>query len=269
MTHFSAAEELMRLGTPFVVVTLVGVRGGAPSDPGAKAIITARGLHHGTVGGGKIEARCIRESQRMLAEMETAPWLATWNLQRDIGMTCGGETTYLFEPHASSAWEIVIFGAGHVAQALVRVLLPLSCRITCVDPRNEWIARLPSAPNLRVELVAEPANLVASLPSTAFFVVMTQGHATDMPILCELFRVHPSAPFIGAMGSQVKAGKMRRELEESGVQPELIEKLRSPIGLSIGGNDPQEIAISVAAELLSLKPTLHDKTPGAERPGLR
>ncbi|NUM89700.1 MAG: xanthine dehydrogenase accessory protein XdhC [Bdellovibrionales bacterium] len=256
MRHFTEAQELSRACIPFVVVTLVGVRGGAPSEPGAKAIVTKEGLHCGTVGGGKIEARCIREAQRMLAEKERAPWLATWNLQRDIGMTCGGETTYLFEPHAANAWEIAVFGAGHVAQALVRTLLPLSCRITCVDPRKEWISRLPAAANLVALREENPPDLVGRFPSSAFFVVMTQGHATDMPILREIFRLHPSAPYIGAMGSKAKAGKMRRELAESGVPPDLVERLRAPIGLPIGGNEPEEIAISVAAELLGEKPRI-------------
>lgn len=255
MSLWRAVTELEDLGTPYVIVTVVSVRGHAPQDPGAKALITASGLHSGTVGGGKVEARSILEAQRLLNEGAREPWLVTWNLQRDIGMTCGGEVTYLFEPHDRAAWKIVIFGAGHVAQALVRVLEPLDCQITCIDARAEWVARLPVSPKIRAIVHAEPASLVVGLDRRSFVAVMTQGHATDMPILEALFKSQLSIPYIGGIGSDVKALKIKRELEALGIPQQAIARLHCPIGLPLGGNHPHEIAISIAAELIQSRDT--------------
>ncbi|HEX4926050.1 MAG TPA: xanthine dehydrogenase accessory protein XdhC [Bdellovibrionales bacterium] len=252
------STQLFESGEPFVVVTLVSHRGSAPQEPGAKALVTSAGLQAGTVGGGKIEARSIAFARELLApeaappETERAlagPLLKTWNLQRDIGMSCGGEVTLLFEAHNPRRWPIVIFGAGHVAQALTRVLMALDCAITCYDAREEWLQKLPSSAKLTARQLDEPARVAEALDPRAFVLVMTQGHATDVPILEAVLKSH-EPPFIGVIGSDVKGRKIRAELLERGVPPSRIDKIRCPVGLPLGGNDPSEIAISVAAQLL-------------------
>jgi xanthine dehydrogenase accessory factor len=240
-------EKLWNDGTPFVLVTMVNVRGSAPQELGAKMLVINTGLHAGTVGGGKIEAHCIREAMKILNEKKREPWLATWNLQKDIGMSCGGEATFLFEPQQPEAWQIIVFGAGHVAQALVRVLEPLACTLTCVDPRAEWLSRIPA------KIKTSPEVEIKNLPDNAYYVVMTQGHTTDLPILEKILKEKTLAPYVGVMGSDVKAGKMRRELIALGVDANQVERLRCPIGLPFGGNEPEEIALSVAAELLQVR----------------
>ncbi len=255
MTGFwETAAELDRAGSDFVVVTLVGTRGHAPQDPGAKAIIAGDGLRFGTVGGGKIEAHCIRESHRILAGESPPNELHTWNLQRDIGMTCGGEVTILFERHRPTAWPIVVFGAGHVAQALARVLETLACRATFVDNRPEWLDRLPKSPKLRPVLVAEPVDYVEKLRGDEFCVVMTRGHASDLPVLKAIFSRTEFPAYVGCMGSDVKALKLRNELKtfgegRTGFGMRLAE-FHCPIGLEFGSNDPAEIALSVASQLV-------------------
>lgn len=260
-SFWSAAESLENTGIPFVVVTMAGSRGSAPQDPGAKAIVTRDGIYYGTVGGGKIEARCIEEAKKLLTESSLrenpAPVLHTWNLQKDIGMTCGGEASYLFETHHRAHWKIVVFGAGHVAQALARTLLRLRCHLTFVDPRADWMDALPKSPSLDPICMPEPADYVKKLKDeggkTPYFVVMTRGHASDMPVLKAILQHFPEAPYLGSIGSEVKAIKIRSELEAAGVAPERVKRLRCPIGLKLGGNDPYEIAISVAAELLQTR----------------
>lgn len=247
---WKVAQTLSDRHEPFVVVTVLTVLGGAPQKPGAKAIVTAAGLHWGTIGGGRIEARAIEHSQALIARRARDPEQITWNLQRDLNMVCGGEATYLFEPHETDAWKITIFGAGHVGQAVVRALEPIQCFVTCIDPRPGWCEKLPQSPRLTVRCVAEPAECVAELGSDEFFVVMTQGHATDKPILEAIFRQYPDAPYVGAIGSDVKAVKLRAELKSRGISEELLAKLHCPIGLPVGKDDPAEIAISVVAELL-------------------
>jgi xanthine dehydrogenase accessory factor len=251
---WEAAHDFHRSGTPFVVVTLVTFRGYVPQEAGAKALISAEGLEAGTVGGGKVEARCIEDAKAILARISdgvpTAPELVTWNLQRDIGMSCGGEVTLLFETHSALAWKIAVFGAGHVSQALVRTLEPLPCRITVVDSRPEWLERLPTSPKVRRILVSEPSEGVANIDPGSFFAVMTRGHATDVPVLRAIHEKFPDCPYVGVIGSDVKGRRIRSELKAEGLADPFIEKLRCPMGLPIGGNDPSEMAVSIAAELL-------------------
>jgi xanthine dehydrogenase accessory factor len=253
MKEFLAfAHELSQSGQSFITVTLVGIRGGAPQEIGAKAIITEQGLVWGTVGGGKVEAKAIAYAKEFLQSNQPTECV-TWNLQRDVGMTCGGEVILTFEPCCPPQWQIAVFGAGHVSQALVRVLLTLDCSVTCIDSREEWIAKLPQSAKLRTQTVSEPRSVVAQLSPQTFFVVMTQGHATDIPVLEEIFKTHPQALYVGCMGSDVKARRMKLELKEKGVSLEALEKFSSPIGLPIGMNTPAEIAISVAAQLMKVR----------------
>lgn len=264
MKHTSiweATQTLDHEGSPFVMVTLISMRGSAPQDIGAKMIVTTDGLYFGTVGGGKIEAHCIREAASVLKMNSKLPQLHTWNLQSDIGMTCGGEVTYLFEPFFPAEWPIIVFGAGHVAQAVSQILQTLQCRAVFIDPRPEWIEGIANSRKIKKLCIEEPATYVQELRKKAdadskfnpYFVVMTRGHATDMPILKEIYKHFPNAPFIGGIGSDVKALKIKKELQESGVPAALVEKLHCPIGLNLGGNDPAEIAISVVAQLLQFR----------------
>jgi xanthine dehydrogenase accessory factor len=251
---FESCHQLTQEGKSFVLVTLTAVRGSAPQDPGAKIIVTRDGLFAGTVGGGKVEAACIKKALGLLElEHQQAPESVTWNLQKDIGMSCGGESSFLFEHFHQTHWPIVIFGAGHVAQALTRVLSKLNCHVTCVDSREEWISKLEG-----VKAIHHPApkDLVPSFDPKSFFMSMTMGHAHDVPILFEIAKHAPSCPYVGVIGSEVKGIKIKKELKEMGVSSDFLDKLKVPIGLPIGTNKPHEMAISIAAELLQVRDQL-------------
>src|SRR5436190_22479674 len=139
----------MAADVPLVTITVVDTTGSVPQDQGAKAIVTAEGRRYGTVGGGKVETKAIAEAQAMLRgdTMEKTKFVQ-WNLAKDVGMTCGGVVRLYFEAHNAHRWKIVIFGAGHVANALVTLLVHFDCHVTCIDPRREWLDRLPQSPNL-------------------------------------------------------------------------------------------------------------------------
>lgn len=245
-------QDLWRAQRPFVVVTLVDIQGSAPQIVGAKAVVTAEGLFRGTVGGGKIENHCIRFAQAMIAEKSSAV-LKSWNLQTDIKMSCGGAVTLFFEPHVPALWSIALFGAGHVAQELCRVLSTWSCTLRVFDTREEWLHRLPEAPHIIVKRVETLADEVASLPEGTLLLSMTQGHAVDLPVLKAALEAGEKFPFIGVIGSDVKGAKIRKELREAGVNG---DRLVCPLGLPIGDNSPPEIAISVAAQLLAVRDEL-------------
>jgi xanthine dehydrogenase accessory factor len=246
-------RELEAKGESFAIITLIAERGHVPQDLGAKALVTKDGLLAGTIGGGKVEAKAIRHAQARLEAAVSAPELLVWNLTKDVSMTCGGEVTFLFENHFSSSWKIAVFGAGHVAQAIVPLLSGLDCRLYCVDPRAEWIERLPKAGNLEAIVLAEPKELVRRLDKDTFFLCLGQGHSHDLPVLEEISKVFPEPKYVGSIGSAVKASTMRKNLLDRGVSANFIEKMRCPVGLAIGSNHPVEIAISIAAEILQVR----------------
>jgi xanthine dehydrogenase accessory factor len=252
-TFFDALNKLMAAEMPLVVVTVVDTAGSVPQDRGAKMIVTASGLHFGTVGGGKVETKAIAEAQAMLrGEAAETTKFAQWNLAKDVGMTCGGIVKLYFESHNVGRWRIVVFGAGHVANAVMNVLVHLDCHVTCIDPRPEWLTKLPESPKLTKTLSSDMPSLVKTLPDDAFVLLMTMGHTTDKPILLEILRTR-SFPYLGVIGSDAKANILRRDIDEAGLPDEMKSAFFCPIGLALGTNHPYEIAVSVAAQLLEVR----------------
>lgn len=240
--------------TDSVTITLVDFKGSVPQNLGAKAVVTSEGLKSGTVGGGKVEARAIQFALEFLKNPNSPICqLVTWNLTTDIGMTCGGVVTFLFELQKEKSWKIAVFGAGHVAQELVPMLTKLNCQVTCVDPRNEWLSKIPETTNLVKVLAEKPQEILQQFSSDYFFVLMTQGHATDLPILAEILRRYPEAPYIGAIGSKTKALSLRSALKNMDFNQERVNQFFCPIGLDFGDNSPVEIAFSVVAQLLQVR----------------
>ena len=259
-TFFEQLVTLERGGTAFVLVTLVEALGSVPQDTGAKMLVTAVGLHTGTVGGGRVEAQALALAQELLAQNEAAPRFVSWTLKGDVGMTCGGAVKLYFEPHPAggAAWTIAIFGAGHIAQALVPVLAPLPCRLLVFDSRAEWLGKIPRARNLTAAHLTDLASAVDTLPPDAFVLCMTQGHQTDRPVLHRALATR-EFPFIGVIGSDSKAAILRRELVAEGLPATRAKNFHCPIGLDFGTNHPHEIALSIAAQLLTERDRLATK----------
>jgi xanthine dehydrogenase accessory factor len=253
MTFFESQNELVESGKPFITVTVVDTLGSTPQDRGAKMLVTSEGRVHGTVGGGKVEARAIEEARAMLND-SSAPKtrFVQWSLEKDIGMTCGGVVRVYFEAFNVTRWNIVVFGAGHVANALIHLLLTLDCRVTCIDPRPEWIERLPRSPKLTPVLSADMASEVAGIAEGSYVLLMTMGHTSDRPILLEILRTR-TFPYLGVIGSNAKAKRLRQDVTAAGLPEELTKAFRCPVGLELGTNHPAEIAISIAAQMLQVR----------------
>lgn len=232
-------------GINCVVVTITNVRGSAPQNLGAKMIVSEDKVHFGTVGGGKVEAHCIEVAKSLLGSNDTTQ-SHTWNLQTDIGMTCGGEVSFLFEKSQSTAWSIAIFGAGHVSQALTRTLLNLDCRLFVFDQREEWLDQLPNNPKLtkrRLETLSEGLDLI---PKNTFVCSMTMGHAHDVPILKRALEDF-SFPYFGVIGSKAKRNAILKDLEVEDAD------FHCPMGEKFGSNTPYEIALSISAQLIMIR----------------
>lgn len=247
---WTCVPQLRRDGADLVVVTVIGCRGSVPCVLGGKAIITKEGIEEGTVGGGKVEVRVIEEAVALLSGGEKC-FTRKWNLQRDIGMTCGGEMELLFEKVESSGrWHIVIFGAGHVSQALIPVLAAMDCKVDVVEERAEWLARIEDRTNVSKHHVAKFEDGVELVTANSMVVSITKGHSADRPVLRDVLRKFPKIRFLGVIGSAAKRAVLMRELREDGLTEDLLGKIVCPVGLPLGGNDPAEIAISIAAQLL-------------------
>ncbi len=248
-TILEKIHDYQESGHSFVVATLVKTKGSAPQEVGAKIIIGPDGYLDGTVGGGKVEERVIAHGKQMLKTGESFDY-ADWNLQTDIKMTCGGVVSFFFElVQKRPTWEIAVFGAGHVAQELVRTLLKLECSITCTDPRLDWLNKLPDHHKLTKIHTEVMKDVVATLKPGTFIASMTMGHAFDVPVLIAAME-RDVFPYIGVIGSDQKASTIRSDLKKHGISEEWIKKLFCPIGESFGNNTPAEIAISITAQLI-------------------
>jgi len=259
--HLRKMQALLEEGSSFVCVTLVDIKGSTPRAQGGRMLVTASGLHSGTIGGGLVEAKALKFSQEFLQKNELSGQtnFVQWNLNRDIGMSCGGSVKLYFERFNTNPWKITIFGAGHVAQALINLLLTLDCQLTCYDTRSEWLDKLPESPKLNKLCVENLEDNLEQTSEKAFVLIMTHGHRSDFYVV-QKFLEQRNQPFLGVIGSRSKSATLKKELKKEGLKQKQIEKLFCPLGFSLGGNHPQEIAISITAQLLYERDKLFGKT---------
>lgn len=253
-TFIEKIYEQENSGKSFVVVTLVNIKGSAPQVVGAKLLVGSEGYIDGTVGGGKVEERAIAHAQEMLKNNQKCDYV-DWNLQTDVKMTCGGVVSFFFELiQKKASWEIAVFGAGHVAQELVRVLLRLDCSIICIDPRLEWLDKLPEHFKVKKIHSLEMKEIVSTLSPETFIITMTMGHTFDLPILTAALERNVF-PYIGGIGSEAKSRVLKNDLRKNGCSESEIEKLYCPIGEPLGNNIPAEIALSIVIQLIKVRDT--------------
>ncbi len=245
------AMELQRLvdeeesGVLTLVVRSVG---SAPGKVGAKMIVLPDGSIRGTVGGGVVEARVIADSLNAL-EDGRGPRTVHYKLD-ELGMSCGGEMSIYVEPMQPPK-KVIIYGGGHVAAAVANVLGTLGCRIRVVDEREEWAnrERFPHVDEVVNRPFAE--EIAARPPGTKDHVlIVTRGHEMDQLVLEGTIDKSPF--YLGMIGSRKKAAKAIELLKAKEVPEEQIRNIRSPVGLDIGAVTPEEIAVSIAAELVTL-----------------
>lgn len=241
--------ECRARGEGVVLVTVAAVKGSAPREAGAKMAVSAT-LAAGSIGGGHLEHEAMAAARALLAEGAETPQLRDYPLGPSLGQCCGGHVTLLYEPLPAPALQIALFGAGHVAQALVRVLDGVPCRIHWIDARGQ--AFPPELP-VHAQAIAsdDPAGEVGLLPEGAHCLIMTHSHALDFDILDAALRRGRFAS-VGLIGSASKWASFRARLAARGIAPADLDRVRCPVGLpGIAGKRPAEIAIAVAAQLLS------------------
>jgi xanthine dehydrogenase accessory factor len=249
-------EEIVRLrkdGRRGAVATIVNVRGSIPSFKTAKMLVRDDGSIVGTIGGGCVEAE-VWQAAREVMESEK-PRTLSFDLNQDpkydTGLVCGGTLEIFVEPILPPA-ELFIFGAGHVATSLYQVARIAGFDITIVDDREAYASRqrFPEAQNVIAEDFDKAAAQLTPSESS-YIVIVTRGHRDDMRML--RWAVHTPARYIGMIGSKRKTITIFKELQAEGLAPELFDRVHAPIGLDIGAVTPEEIAVSITAELIAAR----------------
>ncbi|MGH7076439.1 MAG: xanthine dehydrogenase accessory protein XdhC, partial [Stellaceae bacterium] len=209
---------------------------------------------HDTIGGGHLELKAIELARDLLgaASLSAPPFIQRFALGPSLGQCCGGEAILLIEPVLPPAFEIAIFGAGHVGKALVRLLAELPCRVTWIDPREDMFPEdIPA--NVTTLVADEPTDEIATLPQGAFVLIMTHSHPLDERIVAAALK-REDFRYVGLIGSATKRARFLKRLKARGLGDADLRRLTSPIGIAgVGGKHPAEIAIAVAAQLLAVR----------------
>jgi len=257
-THWSTwVAACENAGTPYVLVTVLGARGSTPRDAGTKMVVQADRFF-GTIGGGELEFRALHRARELLADArapdrERGPPVQEvehFPLGEKLGQCCGGSVSLLFELARPAHPPVYLFGAGHVGRALAPLLATLPLRVTWVDAREgEFPEALPAGVERQVD--EDPVRALRDAPMGTAFVIMTHNHPLDYR-LAEAALERQDATYIGVIGSQSKARRFRLRLAHRGLTEARIRDLICPIGLEeIPGKRPQEIAISVAGQIIA------------------
>lgn len=248
MSIFAEIAGAVDRGEALALVTVVRVNGAAPCGPGTKLVVRADGRLAGTLGATSADARAREDALRTL--QSGAPEAFTYHLDPAQGESVGscGATLEVFVEPLRPEPRLVAAGSGYVAQALARLAVPLGWRVTILDDRSEFLraATLPE----RVEVaVGEMTDLLAAAHPDAqtAIVVVTRGHQADREALRAALTT--GAGYIGMIGSPSKVRAIFRALRREGVARETLARVHAPIGLDIGARTPDEIALSIAAEL--------------------
>jgi xanthine dehydrogenase accessory factor len=232
----------------FALLTVVETHGSAPRKPGTHLLLGADGESVGTLGGGAIEFEALVQARAVLENGRAM--LFHRDLGRDLGMCCGGEMSVFIEAVEPKP-RLFVFGAGTIGRPLVALAQSCGFELTVVDDRPEW-ARADRFPGAAVVCRdAEAAARELEVGPGDFACVVTHDHALDEQVVRILIR-RPLA-FLGMVGSRAKQRAFVERLRGDGVPDEEIARLRTPLGLAIGANTPEEIAVSVVAQLIAVR----------------
>ena len=249
-------EEIVKLrqeGRRGAVATIVNVRGSIPSFETAKMLVRDDGSIAGTIGGGCVEAE-VWQAAREVMESEK-PRSLTFNLNQDpkydTGLVCGGTLDIFVEPVLPPAL-LYIFGAGHVSVNLYKVARGAGFEVIVIDDRDTYASR-DRFPDAKEVIAQDFEQAMAGLApnQSSYIVIVTRGHRDDMRVL--RWAVSTPAKYIAMIGSKRKTISVVHELEKEGFPRGDFEKIFAPMGLEIGAESPEEIAISVVAEMIAVR----------------
>ena len=253
MDVFDELVRLRNLGQKCALATIVGVRGSIPSFQTAKLLVREDGSMAGTIGGGCVEAE-VWNAAREVIQTEK-PRNMSFSLGQDAaydnGLICGGQLEVFVEcitPQPAA----LIFGGGHISKSLAKVLDLAGFRVSVIDNREAYAnrERFPEAADVYAEEY-EDVYPKFSVNESTYIVIVTRGHRDDMRVL--RWAVDTRARYIAMIGSKRKTIGVIKELEKEGIPPAAFDRVYAPMGLEIGAVSPEEIAISVGAEMIAMR----------------
>jgi xanthine dehydrogenase accessory factor len=248
-------EEIVRLrkeGKRAALATIVHTNGSIPSYESSRMLVREDGSIAGTVGGGCVEAEVWAAAREVLRK--EAPRKMVFNLNHeasyDNGLICGGTLEIFVEPILPQP-VLYIFGGGHVSMALAGAAHTAGFAIGVVDDRETFAnaQRFPMAREIYTSF--EEAFEKIKPTASTYMVIVTRGHRDDLRVLA--WAAGTDARYIGMIGSKRKVLSVYKALEKEGVPPEKLERVHAPVGLEIGALTPEEIAISITAELIAIR----------------
>jgi xanthine dehydrogenase accessory factor len=248
-------EEILRLrreGKRAVMATIVHTNGSIPSFESSRMLVREDGSILGTIGGGCVEAEVWAAAKDVL-KLE-APRKMTFNLNNeasyDNGLICGGTLEVFVEPILPQPM-LYIFGGGHVSMALAEAAHTAGFSIGVVDDREQFANRERFPMAGEIYTTYEEAFEKIKPNASSYLVIVTRGHRDDMRVLG--WAVGTEARYIGMIGSKRKVLSVYKALEREGIGTDKFDNVHAPVGLEIGALTPNEIAISIAAELIAVR----------------
>ncbi len=249
---FESILYLQKTGQTAALVIVTKTKGSTPRRPGAKMIVLKDGKTIGTMGGGDLEKRVIDEA---IAAMNAGePRITSFTLDIEKGrldMMCGGGLDVYIDPILPKA-KLFIFGAGHITGVLAPLMQMAGFQVSVVDDSPDLLQKdkFPETEDLILTGMEQFAGDLPPDPNT-YIVILSRGFSKDEAILCRL--IQKDFRYIGMIGSMRKITTMRENLQKQGIPREAFNELQAPIGLDIGAETPEEIAISIAAEIIASK----------------
>jgi xanthine dehydrogenase accessory factor len=248
-------EEVIKLrhdGKRGALATIVHTNGSIPSFESSRMLVREDGSIAGTIGGGCVEAEVWAAAKEVM--QAEAPRKMTFNLNNeakyDNGLICGGTLEIFVEPILPQP-VLYIFGGGHISMALASAAHKAGFAIGVIDDRESFanLDRFPMAREVYTSF--EDAFEKIKPNASTYMVIVTRGHKDDMRVLG--WAVGTTPRYIGMIGSKRKVISVYRALEKEGIPHEKFENVHAPVGLNIGALTPEEIAISITAELIAIR----------------
>jgi xanthine dehydrogenase accessory factor len=245
------ANEWLRSGHKVCMATVIEARGSTPRGAGAKMVVSSAGEAFGTVGGGSVEKKVMDTVPAVLRTGE--PVLLDFDLSGEsdeLDSVCGGGMKVFLEALGEYRGLFVI-GAGHVGRALARAAGAAGFAVTLVDDREEFLLGDDLPPSVRT-VKASPGDLGSRLDMDAesFVVIATRGHALDKEWLGGVSGL--GLRYVGMVGSQRKVETVYAALRQEGVPEDFLKDVHAPVGIDIEAETPEEIAVSITAELIKI-----------------
>ena len=265
---FAALSDALQRGEEVALVTIVSSTGSTPQRVGAKMLVYSDGRTVGTIGGGCYENDAFWKAREAITNRTplTVKFELNDDFAQETGLVCGGQMEVFIEPLEPSP-ALYVFGAGHVGYFVVKMAHEAGFKVHVIDDREKFANTERFGDGIDVIVDHIPTWLEShQLPPTAYAVIVTRGHTHDLDALRAL-TANPLR-YLGLIGSKAKVKRIYDALIEEGLPSGALKAVHAPIGLDIGAITPQEIAVSILAELIGVK---HGRitVPGAPAVSMR